>query len=350
MGSAGWKGQAADDSWPVLLESHQRFMQTSPKIVCLIITTGVSEASLGETIASFNKQTYQNKELVILDTHPLPMKFESSLGASAMYYPVPRSKFSTHEERFKYALFLATVRGADYVAFWSPGDIFFPWHFADLIDRIPNQQCEACTSPYPFRIGHLNGFLMKDPEGWPQSPKQIYMTHGSEAPNLSGYIFQHWTGHSVDWDAPGAPPEVVYSKLPWHTVLLGPPKVPGYIEMWNREKALFAGWWDELGSNKRTQEEIWDRAEDYFTTAGFSNPPLNISHWRYDYEALALARWGTYNGKNVDIPAGTISLWPEGWRLGGDSCTSPGLCGRLARAVDSADVANARERLADSSN
>lgn len=263
---------------------------------------------IGETIYSFNTQTYANRELIILDTHPQEMKFSEPLKANAELYRVPRAKFNTAQEKMKYALFLATVKGADYVAWFQPGDIYLPGHLSTLAGMIPEEHQHG-DEMFPFRIGHMDKFF--DSYAFPME-----MTVQPHSVGIGGWIHEHVSGHATNFDAPFGLPDFAYGKLPWHTIFLGGPILPGYIFNWTKQREEQAHLDYQSMEGQISGEKAFALTEDKAAAVDISNTPVQIG-WKLAYEHLARNK---FYGTSFDIPKSTGPLWTQSGRLGSGCC------------------------------
>lgn len=293
--------------------------------MAIALTTG-DVSLIGETIHSFNVQTYLNRELIILDTHPQEMRFDAPLFSHTMHYRVPRAKFTTAEDKMKYGLFLATVREADFVAFWQPGDIYLPQHLATLVDRAPEAH-ERRDAGMPFRVGHMDKFI-----GNASFPLRDFRS-APHSVGLGGYIHEHVLGHATNFQAPGAAPEIAYNKLPWHTVFLGGPTLPGYIYRWSERREFEQLIEDRQLNSGMSAEQAYECLEDDNGTRDISARRARIA-WTVDYEKLAQEK---YYGSSFNLPKSTTPLWTESGGLGDGCCCGGSGCERVAGNVATRD-------------
>jgi len=101
------------------------------KISCLMGTYG-RYAMASESLSCFLDQTYSNKELIIINQHPVPLVFEHP---QVKIYNVDANELPTLQAIRRRGLELAT---GDYVHFWDDDDLMLPNHLSTYVENFNN--------------------------------------------------------------------------------------------------------------------------------------------------------------------------------------------------------------------
>jgi len=98
------------------------------KISCLMGTYG-RHAMASEALSCFLDQTYDNKELIIINQHPVPLVFDHP---QVKIYNVEASELPTLQAIRRKGLELAT---GDYIHFWDDDDLMLPNHLSTYVEK-----------------------------------------------------------------------------------------------------------------------------------------------------------------------------------------------------------------------
>jgi len=115
----------------VLLVDKQ--IATGPSVACLMMTYNrLPSASrlLNEAIYSFHQQTYEKKELIIVND--CPGQIISYDHPDVMVVNISR-RFETLGEKFDFA---ASLTKADLLCIWDDDDICLPWRLSQAVERL----------------------------------------------------------------------------------------------------------------------------------------------------------------------------------------------------------------------
>lgn len=97
------------------------------KVSCLTATHG-RYPQLTRAVSCFMAQTYENKELVILNTHPTPLS--TNLPNVRIYNEPEHVDLGSCRNR------LLCLAEGEYVNTWDDDDWWFPWHLEQAMARI----------------------------------------------------------------------------------------------------------------------------------------------------------------------------------------------------------------------
>jgi|3_EtaG_2_1085321.scaffolds.fasta_scaffold09822_5 cephalosporin hydroxylase len=103
-----------------------------PKVTCLCATKGRYEL-LRSAVSYFLLQDYPNKELLIFNNHPEPIKLSSFVEEQHNIHIINAGEFSSIADVYNTALTYVDTWGGpptEFVAIWDDDDIYFPWHLS----------------------------------------------------------------------------------------------------------------------------------------------------------------------------------------------------------------------------
>jgi|15BtaG_2_1085339.scaffolds.fasta_scaffold01388_10 glycosyltransferase involved in cell wall biosynthesis len=121
-----------------------------PKVVCFCCTKGRFEI-LRKSISFFLAQDYENKELVIMNNHEVPLVLSEELQSENI--TVVNKGASTSIEHFVDMMneVLQTLEGDFIAPAWDDDDVFLPWHISSLVKLFtPVTQAVRTTPNYHF--------------------------------------------------------------------------------------------------------------------------------------------------------------------------------------------------------
>lgn len=105
-----------------------------PAITCVMLYYGRKKLA-EEAIQSFLAQTYPNKKLLIVNTHPDPVWFVEDFP-DIIVYNVSDEEYGEIRKKYDYAFRLVET---SWLVPWDDDDIFLPWHLESLASAIPQE-------------------------------------------------------------------------------------------------------------------------------------------------------------------------------------------------------------------
>ena len=105
------------------------------KVTCLCPTYGRYEL-LRKSISFFLLQTYENKELIILNNHPTPIHLHPSLKGKGI---TVRNFGDNSDMALIHNTVLEDIEADSFVAIWEDDDVYLPWHLENVL-RIPDDK------------------------------------------------------------------------------------------------------------------------------------------------------------------------------------------------------------------
>ena len=105
---------------------------TLPKVVCFCCTRGRFEI-LRKSISYFLAQDYENKELVILNNHEVPIALSEELKSENITLINKGAATSIAHFVEMQNEVLQTLEGDFIIPAWDDDDMFFPWHISSLL-------------------------------------------------------------------------------------------------------------------------------------------------------------------------------------------------------------------------
>jgi len=235
----------------------------NPEITAIMLTCGRIKW-IGDSIESFYKQTYPNKKLLIIDTHPSNISFKIPLPLNVSYIKCKSKDFKTLGEKTLYALSLVK---SDFTCMWEDDDVWLSHHLESCVKRIPVE-----VSDIPLRIGHDKCFYL---EGDGESiPFRGNITDGLW---WCRYIFGHKDGH---WqNAKDNPFDAHYMRLNFKDIIFTD-ESPSYIYRWNNSQSHMSGFYDRMN-----HEEVYRFFEDAHSKENICDSVVDIS-WKIDYQSI----------------------------------------------------------------
>lgn len=107
-----------------------------PKIACLTATYGRYQM-LRETIAAFLAQDWPNKELIVLNTHPVEIQSTDELSDQGVVI-LNRDEPDLNSLGACREFLLNQSQGADYIRTWDDDDLYLPWTLSQNMAFIGN--------------------------------------------------------------------------------------------------------------------------------------------------------------------------------------------------------------------
>lgn len=145
----------------------------SPEITAVMLYYG--RRNLGEeAVESFLRQTYPHKHLLIINTHPDPIRFEQE-QADIEVQNIHPDPFKSLNEKYDFGF--SQVR-TQWWCPWDSDDIWLPWHFDNIVAGISEQR-----PPLPMKVGlpkcYFSDENIVNRVGWNMWANCIYETFDS---------------------------------------------------------------------------------------------------------------------------------------------------------------------------
>lgn len=116
----------------------------NPAVTCLQLSYGRPQLSV-EAVESFLRQTYQNKHLIIVNTHHSPVYFEKQYDNITVHNV---GSFPYLSDVYRFGLSLIKT---PYYCIWDDDDIFLPWHITDRVKvRLEHPDCDAISHEFAY--------------------------------------------------------------------------------------------------------------------------------------------------------------------------------------------------------
>jgi glycosyltransferase involved in cell wall biosynthesis len=195
----------------------------NPEVTCLQLSYGRPQLSV-EAVESFLRQTYQNKKLIIVNTHPSPVYFDKEYSSIKVFNIKPLERLSDI-----YRFGIQQIK-SPYFCIFDDDDIYLPWHIADRVaERLKSDDFDA--------IGH----------------EVCFSSSGNVIDNLGGNMFvaQYlYDNNGILPDAGLACWDGNWHSKPWKRKHLISPYLPSYIYRWGTGENHISGLAGEEGQHK----------------------------------------------------------------------------------------------------
>jgi hypothetical protein len=234
-------------------------------ITAIMPTCGRTKC-IGESIFSFLNQTYQNKKLIILDTHPQDMKFDISLPSNVIYIKEDSHKFSNLGGKFKQLIGMVDT---DLFCIWEDDDLWLPNHMENL--AILYHENKYLSPNKPLSMAHINHFSIL---GGVEKP--VYKVEISSNVCWCRYLFEN---KNVNADVLPEPFDVAFLGL-FHPVWMDKNISPTYLYRWDNGQCHMSGLYGQ-----KPYDELYRMFEDGLSKIDISNEKISIM-WRHDYLSL----------------------------------------------------------------
>lgn len=230
-------------------------MSSKPLVTCLQLSYGRPHLSV-EAVESFLRQTYENKLLLIVNTHHSPVKFAHPYK-NIKVFNVPN--FPYLSDVYRYGISLIKTK---HYFIWDDDDIFLPWHIADRVNaRLANPRFNAITHHVAF-TSYNNEIKSLDSNMF-----------------VSQYLYDN---NGIKPDAGISCWDVNWDKKPWQRFHLSLPRTrPSYIYRWATGESHISGAATEKGQHQNYLRNIEEKKKIHF-------PDPWIPGWRRDYTTDAL--------------------------------------------------------------
>jgi hypothetical protein len=237
-------------------------MNNQPSITCLMPTCGRT-VCIGESIFSFINQTYPNRKLIILDTHPQDMKFNIKFPDNIFYVKSDSKQYSNLGDKYRH---LITMVDTELFCIWEDDDIWLPNHLESLVQTYNMAIIEPMKR---YKIGHPKHFAMYGGVGKP-------ITYLKLDGNCCWcrYLFENKQLDSVDLKEPCDISLLTSFDSIWSIQL------PTYIYRWDNGQCHMSGLYGQKSYN-----DLYRMFEDLLSTVDISSKIIDVK-WLHDYPAL----------------------------------------------------------------
>jgi len=237
------------------MEAYRQENKDKPWVTCFMLYYGRYDVAQ-ESVESFLAQTYPNKKLMIVNTHPDPVYFEEDFSSYEIeIHNLPNPQMNLHD---KYTWALQHI-DTQWCMAWDSDDIFLPWHIENLVANIS----KVPQNGRPKRIGELYRFA---------SNHNAIRGFGGRLWQM--YIFEPYELKDVEH------PEVhfgTFAKPKWDEYLIDQTKYPlSFIYRWGMNIPH--------GSERATKEERDEHSRE--SREKYSAIPLKKPfrpHWKQNY-------------------------------------------------------------------
>lgn len=225
------------------------------EVTCLQLSYGRPTLSI-EAVECFLRQTYQNKKLIIINTHPSPVYFEKEYPNIEVHNIKPLNRLS---DIYRYGLDLIQ---SEYFCIWDDDDLFLPWHIEERMNY-------AIEHPENDAIGHK----------WCLFSCDGIIRELSQNIFVAQYLYKN---NGIRPDAGLSCWDVNWHFKPWKRANYSWPLKPSYVYRWETgENHISGGAADEEGQHKGYLKNIEEKHKLKFDF------PWKPS-WKRDYAADAL--------------------------------------------------------------
>jgi len=130
-------------------------MSDNPLVSCLCVTYG-RPILLGEAVKCFIDQSYENKELIVLnDQEGVTLKLENCPdNIKIVNYP---TRFDSLGEKRNY---ISDMAKGEYLCIWDDDDLYTPWRIRDSVELIKNSHADIVKSQHAFMSVHNKDYMV----------------------------------------------------------------------------------------------------------------------------------------------------------------------------------------------
>jgi hypothetical protein len=187
----------------------------NPVVTCLQLSYGRPQLSV-EAVESFLRQTYANKKLIIINTHPSPVYFNKEYDNIEVHNIKPLGYLS---DVYRFGLDLIS---SEYFCIWDDDDLFMPWHIEDRMRfSLENPEYDA--------IGHSHCLTS--------------MHNKLEGIGQNMFVAQYlYKNNGIRPDANVSCWDVGWHYRPWKRGEFSFPARPSYIYRWGTGESHISGW------------------------------------------------------------------------------------------------------------
>jgi glycosyltransferase involved in cell wall biosynthesis len=225
----------------------------TPLVTCLQLSYGRPQLSV-EAVECFLQQTYENKKLIIINTHPSPVYFDSNYENIEVHNIKPLSHLSNV---YRFGMELIT---SDYFCIWDDDDLYMPWHIQDRVNIL-------MENPSAEMIGHTHC---------------IYSCDG-EIRNFvqNAFVSQHLYKNKVNFPNENiACWDMDWANRPWKQKTFTFPIKPSYVYRWGTGEDHISGLGGEEGQQQGYMNNIERKSKIKFDFPW-------VPSWRKNYVQLA---------------------------------------------------------------
>lgn len=258
-------------------------MSLGVTIVCC--TYGRHKNLTEEMFESFLRQDYENKKLVVINTHPDPIEFETDYPNIQIVNEPDR--FSNLREKMMFSFsFIDTELWGNF----DDDDIFLPWHISSLV-----KAWEVAKEPGKrMAVYHQNMIYSEENkiksvtqwDMWPcylyEKPDRAFLEFAASVPiPSSDNAIKNWNG--------------------WTKVQIKYPSLPSFVYRWGTGSRHLSG----FGSTIEARQKGWDLCRKEANAIKNENPWS--PHWDRDYvhDVVSFIQKNQplyYNGVKQELP------------------------------------------------
>ena len=218
---------------------------------------------IGESIYSFINQSYQNKKLIILDTHPQDIKFNINLPDNVIYLKENSFKYKNLGDKYKQ---LIGNIDSDLFCIWEDDDLWLSNHIQSLVELYDTSDK---TGTKPLRIGHPKHFCVLG-----GVDKPLYKLDISSNVCWCRYLFENKNINPKDLQEPFDVSFIGLFNSVWSDT------TPTYLYRWDNGQCHMSGLYGQ-----KSYDELYRLFEDSLSKVDISDEVVKIE-WKYDYEKM----------------------------------------------------------------
>lgn len=249
-----------------------------PWVTCFMMYYGRYDVAQ-EAVEAFLAQTYPNKKLMIVNTHPDPVYFEEDFkDYEIVIHTLPDMELG---KKYEWAI---NHIDTQWCMAWDSDDIYLPWHIENIVANIPNAE----QNGKPRKIGELYRFA----------------SNHNAIRGFGGRLWQMFILETEGLKGVEAPQEN-FGKVKWDEHLIDQTKYPlSFIYRWGMDIPH--------GSSRATKEEREEhgrKAREKFNAISLKEPFR--PHWKRDYIADVRTYLRSCEGLPIATSEELLALIPE---------------------------------------
>lgn len=194
-----------------------------PSVTCLQLSYGRPQLSV-EAVECFLRQTYLNKKLIIINTHPSPVYFNEFYDNIEVHNIKPLGHLS---DVYRFGMDLIK---SDYFCIWDDDDLFMPWHIDDRISFI-------LKHPEYDAVGHTYCIFSVNNE----------LKELAQNTFVSQYLYKN---NGIRPDGGIACWDINWHDKSWKRGIFGFPLKPSYVYRWATGENHISGYAGEEGQHR----------------------------------------------------------------------------------------------------
>jgi hypothetical protein len=194
-----------------------------PSVTCLQLSYGRPTLSV-EAVECYLRQTYSNKRLVIVNTHPSPIVFNEPHDDIQVHNIKPLNRLS---DVYRFGMDLIDT---DYFCVWDDDDLFMPWHIEDRVEF-------SLEHPEFDAIGHTYCVYSED-----NKLKEL-----GQNMFVAQYLYKN---NGIRPDSGIACWDSNWDSKPWKKGFVTFPAKPSYVYRWGTGENHISGFAGEEGQHQ----------------------------------------------------------------------------------------------------